>query len=110
MEAELVIRFQAFRSKYLSHIALSPPAHEGGSAFVRTELLEGPFSYLTNAWLFEAVQDKEGKSCTRITFDLDFRFQSSMLESMVGGVFSRATAKMVEAFEKRAEVLYGENK
>jgi len=66
-------------------------------------MVKGPFAYLTNEWEF--VGQPEGGTC--IELDLDFQFKSRLLESIIGGVFQRATLKMAAAFKERAEALYG---
>lgn len=99
--ADLVIRFKAFQEKYTSKVALCrPEGSEAGS--IDVTMVQGPFSHLENDWVF--TPHPEG--CL-VGFMIDFRFKSVLLEKMIGFMFDKAFNHMVEAFEKRAEQLYG---
>lgn len=93
---ELVISFSHMSESYVSRVTLARP-HSIDVAMVR-----GPFEYLTNRWRFTPLDG--GK--TQVDFYLDFKFRSRILEKLIGGLFAKATNKMVEAFRGRAESLY----
>lgn len=95
--AELVISYSGLSESYTSRVIAIP--HES----IEVEMVKGPFEYLTNSWRFTP----EG-SGTRIDFSVDFKFKSRLLEGLMGGFFTRATAKMVDAFRARAAALYGQ--
>lgn len=101
--AQLQIGFKGFRESYTSRVELCPADELGEDYFINVELVEGPFDYLTNRWKF--VPRPEGG--TLIDFHLDFRFRSRILEKTIGGLFKKATDKMVKAFMERADELYG---
>ena len=42
-----------------------------------------------------------------IDFSVDFTFRNAVFEAIAGQYFDRAFRKMVEAFERRADDLYG---
>ncbi len=105
---ELAVRFKAFSSSYKSKVRLVPPENEECEGKIGVELIEGPFRHLTNNWQFIPAQDEEN-NMTEIKFDIDFAFKSGMLEKLVGALFDRATRKMVELFNQRADELYGNN-
>jgi coenzyme Q-binding protein COQ10 len=65
-------------------------------------MIEGPFHHLTNQWMLIPQDD----GTTKIHLDLDFRFKSRILEGLIGGLFQRASEKMVAAFRDRADALY----
>ena len=94
---ELVISFAHFTESYVSRITAQSPQR------IDVVMVRGPFEYLTNAWRF--TPRPEGG--TQIEFSLDFRFRSRMMEKLIGGLFSKATARMVSAFKARADALYG---
>jgi len=100
--AELLIRFKAVKNSYISHVSLNKPKDKNSDGSVLVKLVEGPFSYLNNQWTFKHLPD--GK--TRVSFNIDFAFRSSLLEKMIGSMFERAIKEMLESFEKRAEELY----
>lgn len=94
--AELSVNFKGFSERYTSRVTLSPPYG------IEVAQVSGPFEYLENHWKFEPA---EGGAV--LDFGLDFRFRSRLLEGMMGGLFTRAQGKMMEAFEERAKALYG---
>ena len=97
MEAELVISFKAFREKFASRVTLWPDARK-----VHTEYIDGPFRHMRSTWAF---RDIEG-GC-EVEFFVDFEFRNAILRSVIGLVFNEAMQRVVRAFERRAEELYG---
>jgi coenzyme Q-binding protein COQ10 len=98
IEADLVVSFKVYREKFGSRVTLRPQART-----IDVEYLEGPFRYLQNHWRFIPEDDR---SCT-IDFFVDFEFRSAILQKLIGLVFHEAMLRIVRAFEKRAEALYG---
>ena len=101
--AQLAVKFKAVRSKYTSKVSLERPVETDYSGLIYVRLVEGPFKHLENEWKFEPIDD--GSCC--ITFDINFQFHSAMFEKMIGSLFNKAVRKMTNAFEQRAEELYG---
>ncbi len=100
--ADLIISFKIWREKFTSRVKLTPPSkNEIGK--VEVELVEGPFTHLINRWEF--YPEKSGQ--TLISFFVDFKFKSALLEKMIGMMFEFAVKEMGEAFEKRAHSVYG---
>jgi coenzyme Q-binding protein COQ10 len=102
--ADLTIHFKGYTETFTSKVTLHPPGkgEDGEPGVVRAELMKGPFNHLLNLW--ELMPEGGG---TRIRFAIDFDFKSKMLGKMIGFMFGSAMAKMVAAFEKRAQALYG---
>lgn len=98
---ELVISFAHITENYISRVVLTPP-QPGSAGTIDVTMVKGPFEHLMNHWKFTPTQDG-----TRIDFSLDFKFRSRIMEKLIGSLFSKATAKMVTAFQKRATDLYG---
>ena len=67
-------------------------------------LVDGPFSKLEGHWQFVPLGD--GQSC-KIHLDLHYAFSSAALGALIGPVFDRLASSLVDAFVKRAEVVYG---
>ena len=65
--------------------------------------LDGPFRYLTNEWRFEPL---EGGGST-VHFFIDYEFKSRILGAVMGAMFDRAFRMFSEAFERRADQIYG---
>lgn len=99
---ELVIVFHHLTERYTSRVVLQPPATAADAGAIDVTMVKGPFEYLVNRWRFTP----KGEGC-EVDFFLDFKFRSRILDKMIGGVFGKATAKMVSAFTQRAHQLYG---
>ena len=97
MEAELVVSFRVFRERFGSRVTLWPDARK-----IHTEYIDGPFRRMQSTWAF---RDHE-KGC-EIEFFVDFEFRNAILRSVIGLVFEEAMHRIVRAFERRAEELYG---
>lgn len=65
-------------------------------------LKEGPFRHLDGMWRFTAL----GDAACKIEFVLRYEFSSKLLEKALGAVFGHIANTFVEAFVKRAEILY----
>jgi coenzyme Q-binding protein COQ10 len=99
--ADLTIRFGPFRESFGSHVALDRPA-AGHAGRIRTRYDNGPFRYLNNQWVF--TPRAHG---SQIDFWVDFEFHNRVLQAAIGAVFSEAVKRMVSAFLKRAQDVYG---
>ena len=69
---------------------------------IQMDLVEGPFSKLSGRWTFTQL----GEDGCRITMDLEFDFNSRLMNLTLAGVFEIAADKMVDAFCERADKLY----
>ena len=97
MEADLVISFKVFRETFASRVTLFPDDMK-----IDTKYLDGPFKHMISNWKFA---DAEG-GCT-VDFFVDFEFRNRILQSAAGFFFYDAMQRIVRAFERRAQVLYG---
>ena len=79
--------------------------HEAGRR-VQMLLVKGPFSRLDGDWHFHPVGDGTQRAC-KVELKLHYGFDSAPLAALVGPVFDRIAASMVDAFVKRAEQVYG---
>ncbi len=98
MEADLVISFKVYRERFGSRVTMRPEEQR-----IDVEYLDGPFRYMNNHWRFIP---KEGEKC-EIDFFVDFEFRSAILQRLIGVFFNEAMHRIVRAFERRAEQLYG---
>lgn len=98
IEADLVISFKVFRERFGSRVTLLPA--EGR---IETEYLDGPFRYLQSHW---EVEDLPEGGCA-VQFFVDFEFRNALLQKVIGVVFDEAMRRVVGAFERRADALYG---
>ena len=74
---------------------------------VDVKLIKGPFSQLDGQWRFSPVGDGTQRAC-RIDLTLNYGFSSATLSALVGPVFDKIAATLVDAFVKRAEQVYGD--
>ncbi len=95
--ADLIIGYKMFRERFTSHVSISRPGR------VDVKYYEGPFRYLNNHWILEPY---DNGGCI-IDFYVDFEFRSRFLQKVIKKLFNEAVQRMVSAFEKRANALYG---
>jgi coenzyme Q-binding protein COQ10 len=69
---------------------------------ISVSYLEGPFRRLDNAWEF-----REDPAGCAVQFYIDYEFRSLPLQLLMGSMFDRAFRKFTQAFEERAETVYG---
>jgi coenzyme Q-binding protein COQ10 len=81
-----------------SDVALDPQR-----LMVRATANEGPVKHLESRWAFRP----DGKGGTEVEFSVDFTMSSRILHGIVTGLFDYAMRKIMNAFEERAETLYG---
>ncbi|MTJ02050.1 type II toxin-antitoxin system RatA family toxin [Idiomarina piscisalsi] len=67
------------------------------------ELVDGPFKKLTGGWVFKPLSE----GACKVELKLDFEFSSRLLGMAFGKIFSEVTSRMVDAFVKRADQVYG---
>lgn len=99
--ADMAIGYKMFRERFTSVARFDRAAMR-----IDIEYREGPFKFLNNHWVFE----RDGKNGCAIDFYVDFEFHSQLLEKAITAVFNQAVQRMVSAFEKRAQALYGTEK
>lgn len=101
MEAEVGILFSGVRQSFVTR-----NIHVPGSR-VDMQLVKGPFSQLHGQWNFYALGDGSQRAC-KVELQLNYGFDNPALAKMVGPVFDKIAASMVDAFVKRAQQVYGE--
>ncbi|MER9952925.1 type II toxin-antitoxin system RatA family toxin [Mesorhizobium sp. M0047] len=96
--ADMTIGYKAIRETFTTQVLLKPDENT-----IDVKYIDGPFKYLTNIWRFEP---DGGAGCT-VRFFIDYEFKSRILGAVMGTMFDRAFRMFSEAFEKRADVIYG---
>ena len=69
------------------------------------DLLEGPFEVFEGFWLFSF----ESEASCKIEFHLRFKFTHEHLDLIFDPFFQGAADKIIGAFKKRAQTIYGEH-
>lgn len=95
--ADMTVGYKAIRETFASQVLLDP-----GAKVIDVKYLDGPFKYLTNTWRFHP----QGQGC-EVVFFIDYEFKSRLLSVVMGTMFDRAFRMFAEAFEKRADAIYG---
>ena len=73
---------------------------------IAMKLLNGPFSNLEGSWNFTPVGDASQRAC-KTELHLKYGFDNAVLATLVGPVFDKIAASLVDAFVKRADQVYG---
>ena len=99
--ADLTIGKGPFKDTYKSDVVYNKKTD---SIFVKN--IEGPLSHLSNKWTF--FDKKNG--ITEVIFDIDFEIKNNFLNSLMVVSFQFGLEKIADAFQKRAEELFGNSK
>jgi ribosome-associated toxin RatA of RatAB toxin-antitoxin module len=100
MVAEVGISFGGIRQVFTTRNDHVP------GRVVNMRLLQGPFSQLDGGWHFVPLGDGTQRAC-RVELKLNYGFDNRALAAVVGPVFDKIAASLVDAFVKRAEHVYG---
>jgi ribosome-associated toxin RatA of RatAB toxin-antitoxin module len=66
-------------------------------------LIGGPFRHLAGGWEFKELGDDGCK----VMLELEFEFESRLVDMMFGSFFEEICNSLVDAFTRRAEVVFG---
>ena len=95
--ADMTVGYKAIRETFTSQVLLKPDEN-----VIDVKYLDGPFKYLTNTWRFAPAPE----GC-KVIFFIDYEFKSRILGAVLGAMFDRAFRMFSDAFEKRADRIYG---
>ena len=95
--ADLTIGKGPFKDTYKSDVKFNK---KKDSIYVTN--LEGPLKHLENKWQF-----KEENKITEVSFEVDFELKNDFLNIIMTKTFQLSLDKIADAFEKRAEELFG---
>lgn len=96
--ADMTVAYKLLRETFTSRVTLDRPNLQ-----ILVEYLKGPFSRMENRWEFHAI----GDHVCDVKFRIDYEFRSRMLALVMGAVFDAAFRRFAEAFERRADRIYG---
>ena len=95
--ADLTIGKGPFKDTYKSDVKFNKK-----DSTIKVTNIGGPLNHLENTWQF-----KEQKSGTEISFDIDFEIENKFLNVVMTKSFQFGLDKIADAFQKRAEKLFG---
>lgn len=96
--ADMTVGYKAIRETFTSQVHLKPD-----ELAIDVKYLDGPFKYLSNVWRFDPV----GETACDVCFFISYEFRSRVLGALMGAMFDRAFRMFTDAFEKRADAIYG---
>ena len=96
---EMTVGYYALRETFTSRVTC-----ERSESTILVEYIDGPFKHLENRWSFH--DRDEGRACL-VDFRIAYELKSRALGLIMGGMFDAAFRKFAEAFEDRADIVYG---
>ncbi|WP_298821912.1 type II toxin-antitoxin system RatA family toxin [uncultured Roseibium sp.] len=96
--ADMTVAYKLFKETFTSRVELRPEERT-----ILVEYLDGPFKHLENTWTFEDT----GEGRSKVGFFISYEFRSRTLGSLMGVMFDKAFRKFSNAFEARADQVYG---
>jgi coenzyme Q-binding protein COQ10 len=96
--ASMTIGYKVFRESFTSRVVLDRAAR-----VIDVGYLDGPFKVMENRWTF----DPAGESGCKVGFYIHYEFRSRTLGTVMGSVFEKVFSRFAEAFEARADAIYG---
>ena len=95
--ANMSIGYKSIAESFTTRVTLDHPRLK-----ISVEYVDGPFKYLENRWSF-----RESPTGCDVEFYINYEFKSFALGLLMGSVFDKAFRKFAEAFEERADEIYG---
>ena len=100
--ADMTVGYKAIRETFTSRVTLDRPRLK-----ILVEYVDGPFSHLENRWTFRADGEPAAGTGSHVDFYINYEFRSRTLGLLMGAMFDRAFRRFAEAFEERADRIYG---
>ena len=100
--ADMQVGFKAIRESFTSRVTL-----DRASNVIVAEYIDGPFRSLENRWTFRDRPPGDGSTGCTVEFFITYEFKSRMLGLLMGSMFEGAFSRFAEAFEERADQVYG---
>jgi len=98
LTAKMEVGYKLIRERFTSRVTLDPATRS-----ILVVYVDGPFQHLENRWCFEP----RSTGGSEIDFYIAYKFRSRMFERLVGSLFDKAVRKYTDAFEARADQVYG---
>ncbi|MDX2264634.1 MAG: SRPBCC family protein [Hyphomicrobiales bacterium] len=97
IDAAMTVSYKFIRESFWSRARL-----DRANLRILVEYVDGPVRNLQNRWAFRTADG----GCD-VDFHIAYEFQSRLFQTVAGAVFDKAFRKFAEAFEARADALYG---
>ncbi len=99
--ARMTVAYKIVRESFTSRVVLKP-----AQKLILVDYLDGPFRKLENRWTFSPA----GEGACHVGFYIHYEFRSRAFQLLAGAVFDRAFRKFADAFEARADAIYGKSR
>ena len=96
--ANMQVGYKAIRETFTTKVVCERPLLK-----ILVNYIDGPFKHLENTWSFREA----GETDCDVDFQIHYEFKSRMLSALMGGMFDVAFRRFAEAFEQRADEVYG---
>jgi coenzyme Q-binding protein COQ10 len=96
--ASMAVGYKAIRESFTTRVTVDHPRLR-----ITVEYVDGPFRYLENRWSFRQTPG----GCD-VEFYINYEFKSFALGLLMGSMFDKAFKKFTQAFEERADDIYGQ--
>lgn len=96
--ADMTVAYKLVHETFTSRITLDRAKME-----ILVEYLRGPFKHMRNRWTFRPLGELESE----VGFFIDYEFRSRAFGMLMGAMFDTAFRHFADAFEKRANDIYG---
>ena len=97
--ANMQVGYKAIRESFKTRVSCDRATNH-----ILVEYIDGPFRYLKNSWAFRDTADGHG---AHVDFHIEYEFRNRMLGMVMGGMFDQAFRRFADAFERRADLVYG---
>ena len=95
--ADLTIGKGPFKDTYKSDVKFNKK-----ESLIKVTNIGGPLNHLENTWHFKELENR-----TEISFDIDFEIENKFLNIVMTKSFQYGLDKIADAFQKRAQKLFG---
>ena len=96
--AAMTVAYKMFHETFTTRVTMNRP-----ELWIKVEYINGPLRALQNRWTFHP----QGDQACDVEFFIDYEFSSRVLGALMGAVFEAAFRRFAEAFERRADKVYG---
>jgi coenzyme Q-binding protein COQ10 len=92
------VGYKLLRESFTSRVTLDRKA-----LAIRADYLDGPFRTMENSWQFTPMGPRQSE----VFFAIRYEFRSRTLDALMGRMFDRVFRHFAQAFEDRADKVYG---
>jgi coenzyme Q-binding protein COQ10 len=99
--SEMTVAYKMIHETFTTFVTIDRPTMQ-----ILVDHLRGPFSHLQNRWVFRET----GEDTCEVEFFISYEFSSRVFAVLMGAMFDLAFRRFADAFERRADQVYGRTK